>query len=214
MMSLPYCCYSVILGNYDQPPNVVDPDPRIKFFLLSDSLTSVPHPWQLVNVENYFRDPKITTGFLKSNPEMMFGRCPNVAWVDGNLRDLKIDADIMDRWLSSAPIASIPHRVRNSAADELIEVLHDNLEDDISSMRLMAEMRDAGFNADSGGLSATMLLVRNLSDHRVRRADKIWWDAIRSGARRDQISFEFAVWSAGLVSTKIDVDWREPNSLF
>jgi len=170
-------------------------------------------PWTLVKVENYFCDRKITAGFLKSNPEMLFGRNAKVVWVDGNLRDIRIDADRIDGWLASAPIASVRHRLRNRAADELAEVLRLGIADDISSTRLMAEMRDAGFH-DDRNLSATMLLVRDLEDHRVRRADGFWWDAIFSGARRDQISFDFAVWSAGLVSAEIEADWREPNSVF
>ena len=208
-----YFCYTAIIGDYDLPPNVVDADPRIQFVLLSDSLTAAPSPWQVVKVENYFCDRKITCGFFKSNPEMLFDWNAKVAWVDGNLRDIRIDADRIDCWLSSAPIASLPHHLRKSAADELAEVLRCGLDDDISSTRLIAEMRDAGFSDDCN-LSATMLLVRDLGDHRVRRADGFWWEAILSGARRDQISFQFAVWSAGLLVAKIEVDWQQPNAVF
>lgn len=212
-MTSNYFCYSTIIQDYDIPPNVIDADSRIQFIIFSDSLSTAPMPWKLAKVENYFSDPKITAGFLKSNPEMLFERNAKVVWVDGNLRDIKIDTDQIDNWLCSAPIVSIPHRVRNSAADELAECLRCGIEDDISANRLMAEMRDAGFH-DNCNLSATMLLVRDLNDHRVRRADGFWWDAILSGGRRDQISFEFAVWSAGLVSAKIGVNWMEQNLIF
>jgi hypothetical protein len=208
-----YCCYTAILGNYDQAPNVVDADPRIEFFLFSDCLTAAPEPWQLVRVDNYFRDPKITSGFLKTNPEMLFEWRPKVIWVDGNLRDLKLNVDAVEHWLAASPMASPAHRLRTSVAEELVEVLDKSLEHDISSTRLAMEMRDAGF-ADDRGLSATMLLARDLADHRVRQADRLWWNAIRSGARRDQIAFDFSVWAAGLKVAEIDVDWREPNVIF
>lgn len=212
-MDLRYCCYSAIIGDYDLPPNVVEPDRRIGFFLLSDRLTAVPQPWQLVRVENYFCDPKITSGFLKSNPELLFGHHAKVVWVDGNLRDLQIDADRIDQWLASAPIAAPAHPMRSRVAEELAEVLLHRTEDDISATSLMARMRDEGFG-DDGGLSETLLLVRDLADHRVRRADGFWWDAILSGARNDQLSFEFAVWAAGLVSARIELSQGKPSAVF
>src|SRR5262249_43218615 len=141
--------------------------------------------WQLVKVENYFRDRKITSGFFKSNPEMLFELEAKVVWVDANLRDVNIGVNAIDCWLASSPIASIPHRVRDCVSEELAEVLRLGIEDDICASRLMKEMSDAGFNDDCS-LSATMLLVRDLGDHRVRRLDRFWWDALRSGARRDQ----------------------------
>lgn len=211
-MSQAYFCYSALIGDYDLPPNVIEPDPRIQYVLFADQLTAAPAPWTLVKVENYFRDRKITSGFLKSNPEMLFGHDARVVWLDGNARDIRIDRNRIDCWLAAAPVAVFRHRIRSTVADELVEVLRTGIEDDISSARLMAQMRADGF-ADDRGLSAAMLLIRDLADHRVRRADRQWWEAILSGARRDQISFDFALWSAGLVGASIDVDWRVPNPI-
>ena len=204
-MTSNYFCYSALIGNDHLPPNVIDADPRIQFVLFSDTLSAAPKPWKLQKVDNYFCDPTITSGFLKANPEMLFDRDAKVVWVDGNLCDIKLDVGQIENLLSAAPIAAPHHASRDSV------VLQSDLDDDISSIALIAEMTDAGFRHDSS-LSDTCMLVRDLGDHRVRRADNLWWQAIISGACRDQISFDYALWSAGLVCASIEADRPEPNS--
>jgi len=68
-----------------------------------------------------------------------------------------------------------------------------------------------GFTDDLG-LSATMLLVRDLSDPEVRLLNRRWWYWILNGSRRDQLSFEPAAWSVGIDVNRLDVDWREDNA--
>jgi hypothetical protein len=48
------------------------------------------------------------------------------------------------------------------------------------------------------GLAECNVLVRRHSDARVSSAMRKWWTEIESGSRRDQISFNYVLWRAGL----------------
>ncbi|PWT96179.1 MAG: hypothetical protein C5B53_10260 [Candidatus Melainabacteria bacterium] len=205
--------YTAVLGEYDELPSIAHVDPRITYLAFTDTAITCPPPWSIVPVDNIFRDRKVTSGFLKANPELLFEQDSIVIWVDGNLRDLCFDCEAILAWLKDGPVAAPPHLIREKIEAEktLMEFL--SVEDRISASRLWHQMRDLGFKDDQG-LSATLLLARDLRDSKVRAADRFWWDAILNGARRDQLSFNYALWAAGLTCNPIDIDWRHTNPVF
>jgi hypothetical protein len=48
------------------------------------------------------------------------------------------------------------------------------------------------------GLAECNVIVRRHNDPAVKRAMEIWWAEIENGSRRDQLSFNYALWRAGL----------------
>jgi len=48
------------------------------------------------------------------------------------------------------------------------------------------------------GLAECNVIVRRHNDPAVKQAMEIWWEEIEKGSRRDQISFNYALWRAGL----------------
>jgi len=49
------------------------------------------------------------------------------------------------------------------------------------------------------GLAECNVIIRRHNDPAVKAAMDIWWDEIEKGSRRDQLSFNYALWRAGLV---------------
>lgn len=205
--------YTAILGGYDDLPTIVDIDQKIKFVAYTDTDIACSKPWSTVRIDNIFRDRKITSGFLKSNPELLFERNSIVVWIDANLRDIHIDRQVIRSWLKDSPVAAPPHLIRERIEGEKAIMEYLSVEDKICASRLWHQMRDLGFKDDQG-LSATLMVVRDIRDPRVRAADRTWWDCILSGARRDQLSFNYALWSAGVECHRIDIDWRHNNRVF
>jgi hypothetical protein len=205
--------YTAVLDGYDELSTIAHIDPGITYLAFTDTAIACPPPWSIVPIDNIFKDRKVTSGFLKANPELLFEQDAVVVWVDGNLRDLCFDREAILGWLKSGPIAAPPHLIREKIEAEKSVMEFLTLEDRISASRLWHQMRDLGFKDDQG-LSATMLLARDLRDSKVRAADRFWWDAILNGARRDQLSFNYALWAAGLTCNPIEVDWRFSNPIF
>ncbi len=209
----PTYVYTVVLDGYDELPTVVDPDPRLDFVAFVAGGVAHRPPWSIVPVDHIFLDRKITSGYFKTNPELLFGADAIVVWLDACLDNVRIDSETVASWLNDSPIAAPPHLYRQTIAAEKDELMRDFLEDAIGANRLWHRIQESGFRDDQG-LSATLLLARDLRHPQVRTANRLWWDAILNGARRDQLSFNYAVWAAGLTCHAIDVDWLRPNTVF
>jgi hypothetical protein len=205
--------YTALLAGYDELPTIAQADPRIEFVAFTDMEIAPSQPWSIVPVDDIFSDRKISSGFLKTNPELLFEQDSIVVWIDGNLRDLRIDCEAVLSWLSRSPVAAPPHLIREKIEAEKILMEYLSVEDRICANRLWQHICDLGFKDDQG-LSATLFLARDLRDPRVRVMDRVWWDSILNGARRDQLSFNYAVWAAGLTCQSIEIDWRYVNPVF
>jgi|GEM_PF-6035939 len=211
----PVYIYTAVLANYDELPSVAMVDDEIQYVCFTDSAEDLnaAHPWQIISIGSYFKDPKITIGFLKANSHLLFGFDSISLWVDANLRDLKVCAKQIIEMLVSNPIAASPHFIRTRVLDEAMVVKELGLEHPSVVERHVRMLASRGF-PDDHGLSANGMLARDHKDSRVRRSNDRWWEIISGGVRRDQLSFMFAVWESGLKWTRLDIDWRIPNSAY
>jgi len=203
--------YTVILGNYDKLPTIRVARADVRWICFTDTpdAFSSTNPWTFVEIEPFFQDRKYAVGYLKSLSHVIFGNDTVSLWVDANLHEI----DLSEAFAPVAPVAVAPHLVRSTVSAEIDEVVLQGLEEKFTAERHRAFLRDKGF-PDDVGLSATMLLLRDHRDPRVRQANAVWWDVISRGVRRDQLSFNFALWAAGIQPLQFDIDWRAPNRLF
>ena len=208
-----YVVYTAVMGGYDDLPTVSIHDKRIRYVCFSDMRLGGSSVWEVVPVNNYFVDRKITNGFLKANSHIIFGYDVISLWIDGNLRDLNVTVESLLELVKTTPVATLPHLVRTSISEEVDEVVRVGLEHPSIAQHWRQLMAEASF-PDSRRLSATMLVARDHRDSALRRANGAWWRLISSGIRRDQLTFNYALWESGVEQTYIDADWRAPNRIF
>ncbi len=213
--SKPIVVYCSILGGYDDLPTFSHTDPEIVKVCFTDTpeMFASTQGWKIVPVESAFLDPKLMNGYLKSNSHRLFGHNTTAIWVDGNLKDLHLTSALVDEVLTHGPAATPAHVHRYRVRDEIEAVLAEGLESQASADRIAALLATDGF-PDERPLSATMMVVRDNSDEALRNANELWQQLICSGIRRDQLTFDYALWSQGIKAARIDVDWRVPNRIF
>ena len=208
-----YVIYTAVLGGYDNLPTVSVHDERIRYLCFSDVQLEDSSVWEVVPISSYFVDRKITNGFLKANSHIIFGSDVISLWIDGNLRDLNVTVESLMEMVNTSPVATLPHLVRTSISEEVDEVVRVGLEHPSIAQHWRQLMAEARF-PDNQRLAETMLVARDHRNPALRRANGAWWRLISSGIRRDQLSFNYALWESGVVQTYIDADWRAPNRLF
>jgi hypothetical protein len=208
----PIVVNTVIIGGYDRPPSVVDASPEVEFVLVSDE-AHVGSPWKHAPVDRYWQDNKLTSGYIKTHPHLVAPPDAISVWVDANLHEIRIDPGLIRDLVKNSPVAAFPHLVRQTVSDEARVVTQQDLDDGRQVRKHMDRLRSLGFRDDIG-LSATMLVVRDLADPRLRLFNQQWWQSIIGGSRRDQLGFEAASWATGIAVNHIDSDWREPNEWF
>jgi hypothetical protein len=207
--------YSANIGGYDRGP-VLHPatDQADERILFSDA--PIEHPgWRNVVVPQHFADAKRSVQYLKTRPDLLFGEDVTTVWVDGSLREVRLDADIMQRLVAPpGVVASAPPHLRRTTLRAEAAVVERRRLDTPDAIRRGLALLDSMAFPDRSGLSAASFVYRDLRDPRVRAADQAWFRMILTGSRRDQLSFNAAYWSAGLRVHDIAIDWGLPNEVF
>jgi hypothetical protein len=207
--------YSANIGGYDWGPALHPAtDQADERILFSDAPIDRPG-WRNVVVPSHFADAKRNVQYLKTRPDLLFGEDARTVWVDASLRQVRLDADIMQRLVAPPGVVASapPHLRRTTLRKEALVVERHRLDTPEAVRRGLALLDAMGF-PDRSGLSAASFVYRDLRDPRVRAADQAWFRMILAGSRRDQLSFNAAYWSAGLRVHDIAIDWRRPNELF
>jgi len=209
--------YTAIFGGYDlQLPNLtVTPNLNYKAICFTDSdINNAPPYWKIIKVPKYFRDNKINSLFFKCLAHIIFPESRLVIWIDGNLYNVKITYDWVKNLLSNKTIIATPRHIqRNSISEEADICISQNLDDPIKIESHLNNLSIYNLH-ETKNLSATGFLFRDLSDWRVHAANVTWFNYIVNGSRRDQLSFNAALQFHGLISTDLNVNWWENNSLF
>lgn len=205
--------YTTILGGYDDLPTFTAFDEQARYLCFSDTLEDAPPPWEVVRIDPFFADNKVTNGFLKSNAHILFDDDCVAVWVDANLNDVTLSPSEALDLLAGRSIAVVRHNVRESIAEEAAIIASHGLDYTARVDRLQAHLSSVGF-PDSGGLAATMLLIRDLRDPLVTEFETAWWDGIARFSRRDQLTFDYALWQSGQKASWIPVDWQVRNRIF
>lgn len=210
----PVFVYSALIGETDEVRAPTEFDESATFILFTDGEAKAPHPWITVRVPSYFRDPKVSVGYLKANPHLLFPWDSRVVWVDANLHELRLPAGLVEGLLSNGAVAVMPHPVRGSVLSEAEQVVEQGLDSESRVRRLLLRFADVGFNYSAAPLYCGGFIVRDLGDPRVRRFCKYWWRGIVEGSRRDQLTLSYGLWAAGLKPAVVPVDIQRPNLIF
>jgi len=216
--NIQYIMYTVILDQYDRLPTFRTKDNQIRHICLTNCVNFLKDDpmisdWEIVEVPNIFIDRKLTNGFYKSRSDIVFSGNTISIWVDANLKELNISKDFIEEITCNNPVVTLPHLIRSTVFDESSEVVLSNLEFSTIAHRNLEYMKLHGFQDDQG-LAATMLIIRDQTDQRVIDGNQNWWNIISNGVRRDQLSFNYSFWKAGIGLKYLPIDWREPNILF
>jgi len=180
--------YTVITNQYDtlKEPKVVTPGWR--YICFSD------HPikskvWELRKIKNL---PGIDRR-IKIKAHEYFGSGV-VVYVDGNFRII----GNLDLFISQVPttFSTLVHR-RTDCIYKEAEVLlsRDLIDPDVWEKQKERYLQE-GFPR-GWGLGRNGILVRDLSDPKVRAINDAWWEEYEAGAKRDQLSLMYCFWKAG-----------------
>lgn len=122
-------------------------------------------------------------------------------WIDATYTPRADMLALIYRHLTTADVATFPHFCRDKVIDEAAEIIKCRIDDPRLVKDQMRRLHDDGF-PDNVGLSDTsVLLRRHTSD--VHRMCNIWWETLDRGSRRDQLSFDYAAWKAGVRVNRI-----------
>ena len=169
----------------------------VHFVCISDFLGSVPEPWHLLPPVWEHDDPRRTARWHKVMAHKLFPDADAWLWADGN-QQLSTDPWVLvDEYLPEGmDIATYKHPLRKCVHKELDACIKLKKDDPQLMRAQVSSYVQEGYPKNNGMCETTVLLRRNSQE--VREFNEIWWQQIQNGSRRDQLSFNYAIWKAKL----------------
>lgn len=190
--------YTAIFNDYDVL--LSPPESHADFVCYTDDPSIVPKGWIPREFDSQELSPKLSSGKIKTYPHEYLQEYEYSIWVDGHVGIRKDPVELIEFYLQEEDIAVPQHPFRQCVYEEAEYCVNWGMADAETVNRQMGRYREHGF-PENFGLSETRVLLRRHSSPDVIQAMEEWWNQYQSGAQRDQLSFDYALW-------KTDVPYR------
>lgn len=197
--------YTSIMGGYEG----LLPQKPLKgadFFCFTDTPLKAK-PWKTVLVDPMPLDSTRKARFHKIQPHLLFPDYDASIYIDGNIMLKGNPVEWAWQLLDQKPMWGFSHKPpgvqgRDCLYDEHQALLsfyeHGKLKDDPDVMnKQIARYRAEGY-PEHNGLIFSMVLIRKHHDPGVKQAMEMWWNEVKQGSKRDQLSFNYVAWKSGL----------------
>ncbi len=186
--------FTAIVANYDtlRAPRTLDPD--IDYVCFSDTPRSDLGVFEVRPLPFQHADPVRAARFVKTHPHLLFPDHDIAIWMDATII---IDSDVkplIDRLLKSDKmVGGLVHPRGHDIYDEAYHCARSRKDDPTEIAAQVARYRAARVPK---GLAVpdSSFMIWNLRHAAAAKALDSWWHEIASGSRRDQISFNYALW--------------------
>lgn len=213
--------YTSIFGGYDgllPQPKAIGID-RICF--TDRPLKS--RSWEIVQIDPPANDSVRKSRYPKILPHLFLKDYDYSIYIDGNYLVVGDLHEMINLHLKHSNIAIFDHNQtktdrRNCVYKEFEALLEmsakGTYKDDPEVMRKQIERyKNEGYPAENGLIFGASIL-RKHNEPDVIKAMEAWWNELKNGSRRDQLSFNYATWKTKLNYTVIDGDLRNNRWLF
>jgi len=207
--------YTAIFGGKD---NLIEPKyipEGCDFVCFTDDENLKSNIWQVKKVESTFDDPVRNARMYKVLPHKYLSEYKISVWVDGNLLVRGDVNELIRKYLENVNLAIFDHNQHTKRWKKLFWVkdksdcrdcVYDEVEyllkmekegkykDDPELMKNQVEKyRKEGY-PEHNGLAVTMVILRRHNELDIIKTMEDWWEEIKNGSRRDQLSFNYVVW--------------------
>lgn len=201
MASASVAVYTVVFDDYDI---ILTPQHRsesIDYICFTNTPESVPDSWEVREMKKDGRSARRASREAKMMPHKFLPEYEYSIYVDGDLHVNGDLTDLVSTYLDDVDIAVTSHPERDCIYEEARACSELGLGDADTIETQMKKYRTEGFPGGFG-LSNTHIILRRHNEPSVKEAMEAWWREYCSGSERDQLSFDYAMWSC-------DVDYRQ-----
>lgn len=204
-----FCIYTVLMGNYERlNEQPVSKKTDIPFICFTDNANLQSKTWQIRMVEPAFpRDPVRSQRDLKIRPHAHISEFDCSMYIDNSvvLSALPDQISNLSRDDDSAFFMPL-HSFRENVLDEFLEVSRSGMDD---SGRIFEQLNH--YLLDFPGVLDeppwwTAIMIRDHRNPRLRLALEIWALHVMRYSRRDQLSVNVALRSAGVTPVPLRID--------
>ena len=210
--------YTAIFGGYDNltEPSFIPDGWDFICFTDSDIKSDV---WDVRKVKPLYKDSTRNARKYKVLPHRFLSEYDVSVWVDGNILIRNNLNELVDDYLQDCNIAMMNHNKnvldpRDCIYEEAQTILYfgqknNNYKDNPNLIISQMEKYKNENYPQKNGLAVTMEVLRRHNEKDVIDTMNLWWDEIKYGSKRDQLSFNYCAWKTNLNFKWMDGDSRD-----
>lgn len=181
--------YTAITNDYDQ---LVEKQPICdsNHFVAFTDKTYSNTQWEIRPSCREFTDANRNAKIHKILSHKYFPETEYSLWMDGTILLQTSTKYLIDKYIKNTDVAVFKHPTRNCLYAEA-QVCQNKLLDDPQIIQQQIDRYKAeGYPENNGLVEATIILRRHTEQ--TKQFNELWWEEIKKGSRRDQISFNYA----------------------
>ena len=208
--------YTAIFGGYD---NLTEPSfiPEGWDFICFTDSDIKSNLWDVRKVKPLYKDSTRNARKYKVLPHRFLSEYDVSIWVDGNILVRDNLNELVNNHLQDCNIAMMNHNKnvldpRDCIYEEAQTILYfgqknNNYKDNPNLIISQMEKYKNENYPQKNGLAVTMEVLRRHNEKDVIDTMNLWWDEIKYGSKRDQLSFNYCAWK-----TNLNFKWMEGDS--
>ncbi|MEX2014759.1 MAG: glycosyltransferase domain-containing protein [Candidatus Saccharimonadales bacterium] len=186
--------YTSLTKNYDllKLPEIIDE--RFDYIAYSDDPIDGMGVFDVrkLNQPDFKTDSSRATRYPKTHPHVLLKSYEVAVWMDASMMIVGDLAPLVDEFIKSGrPIGNATHPHRQSLHEEL-EACIDLGKDDVEILKKQLQFYDS-INFDTSDLANNGVMLFNLNHPKLNRVMENWWEQICRFSKRDQLSFNYAL---------------------
>ena len=212
--------YTAIFGNYDSLEKPKFVPNGFDFICFTDSDIKSDF-WKIEKVTPLYQDSTRNARKYKLLPHRFLPQYDISIWMDGNFLIINDLNELLYKYLSDRNFACHNHNncildPRDCVYQEAEAILWLGQNDPNKKYKdepsVIKKQIDGYFNEGyphNNGLIVSGILVRRHKESNVIETMEKWWEEVKYGSKRDQLSFDYSVWKTGLNYNYIEGDIRD-----
>ena len=194
-----FAIYTAIIGGYDEVQQPMVLDNRFDYILFSDSIEDEKvGVWQVRRID-YKNDVQVKIArYVKTHPHTLLSEYEATLWIDASvlIKSDYVYQRVVDLYDKGVLLASHIHPLRDCIYDEMFTVMEHQFESEEIILNWGHVLRKNHYPLHNG-LCETRVMYRK-QDARIQELNEKWWNCIERYSRRDQLSFNYVLYSLHL----------------
>jgi len=185
--------YTAIFDNHDI---LLDPwvsSDQLEYICFTDNNNLESEVWNIHITTEENLSPRLKNRKMKILPHSLFEKFEWSVYVDGNIHITGDLGRLAKKYLSDHKMVALRHPSRNGVYEEASKCIKLGKGDEKTIRKQMKRYKSEGF-PDDRDLSANYVLFRKHNDCEVVKTMKDWWNELKKGSIRDQLSLNYVAW--------------------
>lgn len=127
--------------------------------------------------------------YIKTHPHKFLSNYELSVWIDGSVKILNDFSEL----INSSVIQIPQHPNRNCIYKEAVAVLKQKKDTKENIDKQIIKYHELGF-PENYGLVQSNIIIRKHNDKNCIKLMEDWWNEIKNGSHRDQLSFNYVLW--------------------